>query len=498
MMQSRLLPLALALLASLPWQVRSAELGVLAPVIADGKPAERAAPDGDMAPVVTRVTSGKLFEQLQREARDGFTASMLALDEKAQRMSGQAQARPTWLYLSMEDGGFARTGFWLQDAGGVRYVDEPFVDLVVDEDSIANGAFEEIFAHELGHVFLRRLLPTLPLGHSTTQHAALAVTDRPTAFDEGFAIHFQGLVRHLTRNEQLRLEDDGLTGKPFLPYWDSHVDRTMRLEGVRRNLFVQSQVTLPGEGDAVELRDHSTLFDTARLKSGDQMMASEGVNATVFYRWLVPGEGTTEALVARYGRLFTALSKLDGTRLEADSPVLIRLLQTYAAQFPQEGRQAIRVFMETTYASTVDPGMARQTEALAERGRVGDMEGFVGGLKPARAALGKLVDEAVASPARLDAALSTPIWISNASGTEGEGKGEGLVIDLNTAEREGLMAMPGIDAALADRIVAERRSNGPYASLATLSTRLKLAPAMSTRLAGYQQAAQRAGTVRRP
>ena len=492
MMPSRLLLLALALLAGLAFKAHSAELGVLAPVMVDGKPLERAAPDGPMAPVVTRVTSGKLFEQLQHEAREGFTASMLALDERAQRMSGQAQVRPTWLYLSLEDGGFPRFGFWLQDGNQVRFVGEHYVDLVVDEDTVANGGFEEIFAHEQGHVLLRRLLPSLPDGYSRTPHAALAVTDRVTAFDEGFAMHFQALARHLTRNERLRLEDDGLTGKPFLPYWASHTDRTWRLEGTRRNSFVQLQVPLPGEPDAILARDHSTLFDTARLKSGDQMMASEGVVSTVCYRWLAPGEGTSAALLDRYGELFTALKALDKTALNPDSPILINLLQAYAAQYPTQGKQALRVFIETTYGSTVDPAMARQTEALAARGIVGDMEGFVAQLKPARAALAKLIEDT--APTRLDAALSAPIWLyGDAPAAPGESKGEAIAFDLNTAERERLQALPGIDAATAERIVVERRAHGPYASLAAASSRLSLSPATTAALQSLHEAAKRAG-----
>jgi len=494
----RPLTLLFALLLALPRVSHAAELGVLSPVLADGKVLERAAPGGGMAPVVERVSSGALFDQLQREAHEGFTASMLALDERAQRASGQARVRPTWLYLSQEDGGFPRSGFWLQDAGALRYVAEPFVDLIVDADSVDKGDFEEIFAHELGHVLLRRLLPRLPEGYSRTPHASLSITDRPTAFDEGFATHFQGLARHLTRNERLRLEDHGLTSKPFLSYWASNLDRTARIDGVRRNVFVQSQLVLPGEGDAITLRDHSTLFDTARLKSGDQMMASEGVVATVFYRWLVPGDTDTAALVERYGRLFTALADLNRKRLEPDSPVLVRVLQAYAAEYPQESASLMKLFLETTYAATVDPAIARQTEALAAVGRVGGMNvgAYVTQLKAARAVLAMSME--TTTPDRLDAALSTPIWLFEAaSGDASDAYRDGLAVDVNTAEREGLSALPGIDVATADRIIEERRVHGPYASLAALFARVPMPAASVAALKTLNQAAQKAGTYSR-
>ena len=491
----RIAALALSLLA-LPIMARAAELGVLSPVVADGKPLERAAPDGGNAPVVTRVTNGDLFERLQREAQQGFTATMLALDESAQRASGQTTIRPTWLYLSLEDGGFPRAGFWLQEGGTMRYVAEPFVDLIVDADSIEKGDFEEIFAHEQGHVLLRRLLPKLPEGRSRTPHASLAITDRPTAFDEGFATHFQALARRFTGNERLKLEDQGLAGKPFLPYWASNLDRTARVDGVRRNLFVQSQLTLPGAGDAIVLRDHSTLFDTARLKSGDQMMASEGVVATVFYRWLAAGDGGA-ALVDRYGRLFRALSALDRQPLDPDSPILVRLLQTYARLNPQDAPQVIRGFLETTYAATVDPRVARHAESVATVGRVGGMnaEAFVGQLKLARTAMAQTIEATTAD--RLDAALSAPIWLFLAKGDGSDAYLDGLSVDLNTAEREQLSALPGLDAATAERIVAERRAHGPYATLASLPARASVSDSALASLRQLSEAARRAGTYSR-
>jgi hypothetical protein len=138
--------------------------------------------------------------------------------------------------------------------------------------------------------------------------------------------------------------------------------------------------------------------------------------------------------------------------------------------------------------------MARQTEALAARGRVGDMEGFVGDLKPARMALAKLVDET--TPERLGAALSTPIWLYSEK-PAGEGARDGLDYDLNTVEREGLQSLPGIDAETAARIVEERRAHGPYANLAAVSSRVTLAPATATALQSLHRAAQNAGVYTR-
>src|SRR5262245_28248222 len=109
--------LGILLMAGVCWcsPGATAELGVLVPALDHGKPQQKADAHGTLVPVVTRLQSGPLYEQLQKEAAQGFTATTLALDEMAQRKAGAVTPTPTWLYLSTEDGGFARKGFWLRE-----------------------------------------------------------------------------------------------------------------------------------------------------------------------------------------------------------------------------------------------------------------------------------------------------------------------------------------------------------------------------------------------
>ena len=503
------------LLAGCAWGSESAaaaELGVLVPVIANGKPVQKADPSGQQVPVVTRLRSGALYEQLQKEAVQGFTSTVLALDELAQHKAGAAVASPTWLYLSTEEGGFARKGFWLREvrderarpegrdrreriqgseSEGEHFVAEPFVDLVVDPDSVADGAFEEIFAHEMGHVFLRRLLPKLPQGYSRAPHGSLTVTDNPTAFDEGFAIHFQGLVRRLTHNVALRNQDLGLESKPFVSYWLSNLDRAVRIDGMRRNWFVQAQIPLPGNGDPLARRDQSTLFDTAHLKNGNQMMASEGVLATIFYRWLVPGSAERAAVLQRYGALFDALLALDKqSHLEPDAPLVLDLIDARRVLDPKEGARVLAMVVETTYGATADATLSAGFESLAARGRLGDMTGFTNELKASRAALAHLQETVAHSPATAHAALGPDIWLFKE-------RPRALAVNLNTAEREYLLELPGIDAMTADRALDSRRAKGPFKDLSDFAKRSGVNPATASQLADLQNAMTKAGTFAR-
>ena len=439
-----ILPFALTLAMGTAACAQAAELGVLEPVAAKQQPLMKAAPSGKgQAPVVVRLTSGPLFDQIQREAAGGFIAKVLALDELAMHLAGSSKT--SWLMLSMEDGGFARKGFWLREGGSEHWLDEAFVDLVVDADSIADGGFEEIFAHEMGHVMLHRLLD-LPQGYSRTPHHSYSTTDQQTALDEGFATHFQAVSRMHTLNARLRAQDMGLESRSYVPLWQSNLDRAYRIDGVRQNWFVHQQVPLPGAGDGIERRELSTLFDREHLKSAPQMLASEGAVATFFFRWLGPGDAGTDALRARYEPLFKAWRSMNsaGTKLTTDSPLLPLMAQTLVRESPEQGRKFLQVLMETSYGALASPKLAASAEALARIGRSGNGQAFVPALKQARQALAEETAAVQSRPERLAALAGPALWLRHPTRTTGSGFGERapLTVDLNTAEREHLLAFP--------------------------------------------------------
>lgn len=479
----------------------AAQLGVLSPVIINHEAQMQARPTGPgMAPVVTRITSGPLFEAIQTEATTGFTAAAIALDELASETAGVQHSGVTWLMLAQEDGGFARWGFWLQEGEQRRYIDEPMVDLVADADSVADGSFEEIFAHELGHVMLRRLLP-LPQGYSRTPHHSYSTTDQPTAFDEGFATHFQALARQHTKNAQLRALDMGVGARSYVALWQSNLDRAYRIDGVRQNWFVHRQVTLPGDGsaaDALERRELSTLFDREHLKSAPQMLASEGAVATFFYRWLGAGDGTPAALRTRYTPLFNGLKSMQAASLSADTPLLPVLTATLVRSAPDAGRQLVRVLLETSYGALTSPALAAQAEALARIGRTGDGKAFVPALKQARAALAAEVAEVQAHPEKLATLAGPALWIRPPARTLAASEERvPLLIDLNTAEYEHLSMLPGISPAAAQKALASRRGSGNFKSVEDFAARAGLHARQLAELKSMQEAARKAQTYSR-
>lgn len=478
-MRKLILSLACALAAG---SAVAAELGVL---VAAQPAASLATPDGtSTAPVLERLRGGPLHASLQQEAQRGATAQVLALDELAMQVAGQPKG-VTWLLLSQEEGGFARQGFWLKEGDATRWVNEPMVDLVVNQGSIDDGSFEEIFAHELGHVMLRRLAPNLPPGYSRTPHHSFSITDQPTAFDEGWATHFQPLARRLTVNPRLRTSDEGFDTRPFLPLWQSNLDGAARIQGVRQNWFVHRKGTPEGKGDAVERQELSTMFDRARLRNGAQMLASEGVVATFFYRHLAA------AAPQGYEPMFRALRELSRQPLAPDTPLVPALAAALAKVAPEDGKRFVHTLMETSYGALASPQLARATEALAVPGRAGDAEAFVPALKDARLQFAKALEAAQADPSSLAAQAGPAVWLLHPTHKLG---GEALAIDLNTAEREHLMTLPGVDA---DRALASRAKDGYFTSVSDFARRTGLKAAASAQLEAMHQAMLKAGSYSR-
>jgi DNA uptake protein ComE-like DNA-binding protein len=345
----------------------------------------------------------------------------------------------------------------------------------------------------MGHVFLRRLFPSLPYGYSRTPHMSFNVTDYPTAFDEGFATHFQALVRRLTHNTALHEEDLGLTFKPLVPYWLSNLDRAARTDGVRRNWFVQLQA--PQGADHSTQR--STLFDVEHLKNGNQMLASEGVVATLFYRWLAPGPGDERALLARYGAMFDAFAALNKLKPKADAPLMVQLVAAHRSLFPKDSERMMTILLDTTYGATADASLTPRVESVAARGRAGDMKTFVAELTACRKAMAELRQSVLKNPEKAGAALGPNIWLLSDAPMGGPDKEAKTAINLNTAERDELLKLPGIDGASATKLLDSRRSAGLFLNVSDFAARIQLNADATAKLTAMTRAMEQAGIYSR-
>jgi hypothetical protein len=106
-------------------------------------------------------------------------------------------------YIALVPGGnYAEVGFRLREGDGwAEYTNTPYIILGPQE-----WRFATTFLHETGHVVLALLtrgdeIPKRRI--ASIPHTTAALTDRGTAFDEGYAIHLETLMAHLTTESWL-------------------------------------------------------------------------------------------------------------------------------------------------------------------------------------------------------------------------------------------------------------------------------------------------------
>ena len=535
-------------------------VGILRPATdAQGRVIQATTPEGKAYPVFRPAEDFPFIQRVRGVLETSFAQQVVRLDRYARnlllrepgRAGEQRLTEPMYLLLSTEEGGFARYGFWLEDQrGGRRLVLAGYVDLVVGEEGIATGGLEEIFCHELGHLILRSLLGDIGSGPSRKMHQSMTVTDYPTAFDEGYAEHFQPLVRDATGNAYLRELSKGATATDLNLLWLSRLDQQLRTDGVKRNLFIHRKalpaLALQPEPDRYQLfldSETSVDFLSDELKNAQEMMACEGVIATLFYRLVnddrlrnqyrepgfyqqflapevssqghsresgnplaKPSECGLAGMDSRFHgndgadikkvfppyeninlKLFAAMRSVAAESADAHKPLIIEIVNAYARLFPDEAEEIYGVFLKTTRGVTATQELATAFEGAATAGRRGDMEAF---RQPSLAAFSLLrttTDQVAQGKLGLGANLGPELWVLNSSFKIAPAVWEHdrtlpLTLNLNTAAEAELMTLPGVDLAIAQRVVAARRARGFFRSLEELRAKAGLSPALSKSL----------------
>jgi hypothetical protein len=460
---------------------------------------------GDLPAGRELAADDPLRRAIEAELDDPFYRSVVRLAQAARNLAGDAEG-PNLLYLSNEEGGFARRGVTLLADGGERQLPRlNYVDLVVDRERLATGELD-IFAHELGHAMMNTLWPRLGEGGesrvSPKMHLSMGVTDGFTAIFEGFGIHFERQTHDrvaLYRDRfaaKLRRADNAAT------WWHSTIDGELRQNAVVQNRYVFARL-LPQGVDLASLTPeqrlllaHATpIFDPTRLRNARQMLASEGVVATLFDRlsasrelaesWREPAFYRRFLAVAPpelapaevftpyenvYLKQFWIWSRLNAEVDDGARPLLVRYLETWLAEFPADREPLLRLALGTTVGRTVDRELGERFLAMTRAGLLGDYAAY----GAARAAYAERFEATlarlVAGELRLDAEVGPELWVEAPGVTirralwSPEPRSP-LRFDLNAADEVELATLPGVDAAKAAALVAAREARGSFRSL---------------------------------
>jgi len=421
--------------------------------------------------------------------------------------------QPTYLCVSAQEGGFPRSGFWLRETSGLEDMTAvPYVELT----DMPGHQFEAIFAHELGHVLLGQLSGLPGGGLSTWVHETTVRTDNLVAFDEGWATSFQPLawerspfasdeaerpplsedevtrmVRRYTdelRSFQRRM---GLPGPATLtlPLWFNRVQFELRRSFVPANWFIYQPQVPEGLLTADRSVYAALLYESIaaglgpearELKNPAQMLASEGVVASFFYRLLSePSVQDAYEAPAFYERFLRPGAKVDWTRTSprdlfsplenaflkvfrvmaadlemgpdlSEKAPLLRFVEGFARRFPGERAAVYQVFLDITKGVTVEKGAA----------------------EPSPVSLGEVKRRLVEGEARVDDNVGPELWLYNPFFLVGLGLYDQFLsvrlpytFDLNAATVVDLRTIPGVDLKTAREILRRREERGYFRSV---------------------------------
>ena len=443
-------------------------------------------PDGsEKGPILKLATTDNLKVSIKTELDTPFGLFIRQLDALSRQYQDSASTCPqfrrkTLLFLSSEDGGFARKGFWFeQDDGAMIYCDLSYVDMTVSANDINNGRFLEIFAHEMGHVFMRRIKGKVPPSPSSRFHNVFAVTDYQTAFDEGFGIYFQTLAAVFSESPGFRARVEGRTSPTGAEQWFSNID------GVMHNKFAFERV-LSQNLDPLTRYQHEGVITSysSQLKNAQAMLSSEGVIAALLYRLatapdlsaLEPSDNNWRAKAINHHKmLFELLAETDW---QPNQSPYIELLRTMQNSKPDYAKNAIKSFLHTTYATTVDRDTASSFQALINAGHLGDIENFIQQYSLIPKSIEALTEQIINNQLSLTQELGSPIWLLQPNvrfpNAPWGGVEVPLTVNLNMASHAELMLLDIFSESEVKELLIERKNNGLFVNLEDTKKRLQL------------------------
>jgi len=397
----------------------------------------------------------------------GLSGTILRVYRMTQTYLANKEGRavePAYVLLAPQSFGFAREGFFL---GEVEKRTNGYVD--VDSDWPITGTFgaiDQIVPHELAHVMRRQLVGEMVHVGTNQIHALGVRTDHAVAFNEGFAEHLQAVAfdesegqpllaalaadadrlatvhDHLARYRRELAARIAITPPMRMGFvaWYSNDEDVLRYHGVKNNYFAR-EADLParllrGPDPYSAYLLESVLPGAAdgAAKSLPRMLATEGVVASLFYRWAMH-EGIR---AARPPQEFYALFGASRDQVSGLENVYLKLAEVSYLAKPQSAMDVIVAYRDRF------PDEAAWVDEIAA-------EVFLG----------------------QGGELPPGLWMANRAfetGTTLFDQYRGLprthTFDLNGASLTDLVSVPGVDVALARRI----QGSAPFARLEDLAT----------------------------
>lgn len=431
----------------------------------------------------TEITDADRLARLTALADNEAARFALAVYAIAWELAPPAwPAQPT-LFIALEPGGnYGRVGFTMTDRDGQRRELPALPYLILSENA---ESFRDTLLHESAHV----MHGLLAAGHQSSDdvqafapipHSTAAITDRRTAFNEGFAIHFEAVWAHCGRDPDARAFYDHaaprygdqrkLAAEYYFPLRDlrSYAQTFARYQRVRDDDYAFEPATAARDYLRVQL---DPARDRRSLRTGAAMVASEGFVASVLFH-VVAGAGcrSMDELVPRYRPILAALKRAETTAGPLDSVPLLDLVAAL-------GPRAIDIFLDLSRGATIDPDAPAMWARLYDAALALELPALEKLRAEADTRRARWRAEATRDPTALARAIGPVAVVTVPSVRTGLalfGDPQPLAFDANAAGPPMLRLIPGVTEAQIDALVADR-ARAPFADSADAIARAEAA-----------------------
>lgn len=398
--------------------------------------------------------------------------------------TNKTSVEPAYLAITENKGGFARVGFFLKtDSGQIDKSNVPYIDITesrIDGNYNRLMSITQLYPHEMGHLIYGMLYNNgYHGGKSVTMHYFSVITDYATAFNEGFAEHFENISRIFEENDSISkgISEDtekiiarshiAINGfeKDFLypfrlgyykitmPIWYQKYENLKRYKhAITGDIkYLNATLELTDIRDRITIRNSGVRYKDGELRNYVQMLSTEGVINSFFtkltqsdlkdryqdpsfYKYFL--QDTTaifepkevfNPIQNQFVKYFTVFRNYMDTENKSES-VFIDFVEGYISAFPDEEATIKNIFKETTgldYTQDLPPQLWLIVKDFRHRMLVPDPYG----------------------------ALTIPVY----------------TFDLNAAEFEDLLTIEDLSEEDALRIIDHRNENGFYNSLNQIS-----------------------------
>ena len=365
-----------------------------------------------------------------------------------------------------------------------EYPELCFLALETNWEDLRHSEIEEIFAHELSHLWMHRMGYRPALSQSNRFHTSTAITDPFLAFLEGFAEHLEIVSQELLGKRKEGFFDNGYD----LGAWLCSRDSALRVHGVKNNRFLYLTAVPEAEDFASYQQLHmahitSSAFLPEHLKNGLQAVSSEGLIASFFYQMYRSADLKHSPAPAQvyhrfgcdadrlsptanlYVKILWAMMQLDWRR----ETLFTDFVQNYLDAFEADRDILMDIFARVTNFVTVDPAAQQMFGEIYRVGRQGDMEKIVRLCKQAASQKEIWLTELQSGAHRLDDAIYKSIWIEADKPVRpvpwGSEHSTRLKINVNAATDVDFFALDGLSFPQCQELVRIREQYGGFSGL---------------------------------